>query len=267
MKSFEIHSGDPNSWVILHVPHSSRLIPSDVRTDLLLDDSEIEKELDEITDTLTDSIALRAIANLENGYPKPSIFRNTISRLVIDPERFPDNREPMNQIGMGAVYRKGSTGMTLRSEDFNDEKLLEEFFYPYAEKFTELVDEILSTHGKVVIIDVHSYRPKAHLNSLNQEQRRPEMCIGTDTFHTPDYLVGIFREVFGSHGNCVENEPYAGTYVPLKHYGRNREVHSIMMETRSDTFLDDHLLPHDGFDRVVKSLSEVLVRVHDAGRL
>lgn len=266
MKSFEILHGDPESRVILHVPHSSRFIPNEVRSDLLLDTVELERELDEITDTLTDVIALEAIAEAEVKCPRPSVFKNAMSRLVIDPERFPDEREPMNKIGMGAVYRRSSSGMALRRDDYDDEPLLTGYFHPYAQEFTALVDSKLSRHGQVVIIDVHSYRTHQHANALNSHLRRPAMCIGTDSFHTSKTLIEIFRDAFGKNGDCVENEPYAGTYVPLKHYGQNRNVQSIMMETRADTFLNERLEPHDGFNRVTSALAEALFAIHDAGR-
>lgn len=267
MNSFEIHQGEQESRIILHVPHSARHIPVDVRQDLLLDDVNLEHELNEMTDTLTDAIAFAAVEKTKNFIPAPTIFRNTMSRLVIDPERFPDERETMNKIGMGAVYHKCSSGLTLRSDDFNDSELLRKYFYPYAEEFTNVVDDRMLSHESVVIIDVHSYRYQQHSNSLNYGQRRPSMCIGTDRFHTPQKLFDIFRDEFDKNGDCFENEPYAGTYVPMKHYGKNKAVQSIMMETRADTFLTERLEPHEGFNRVTDALASVLRRVHDAGRL
>ena len=48
--SFEVIPGAPGSRVILHVPHSSRAIPDDVRAGIVLDDAALEDELDAITD-------------------------------------------------------------------------------------------------------------------------------------------------------------------------------------------------------------------------
>ncbi|MSY15875.1 MAG: N-formylglutamate amidohydrolase, partial [Actinobacteria bacterium] len=108
-EGFEITAGDIP--VILHVPHSSRQIPPDIRKDILLSDEQLKVELDEMTDSHTDKIASLAVADLSK---QPWIFRNKLSRLVIDPERFPDEREIMNKVGMGAVYLKTSTGEQLR---------------------------------------------------------------------------------------------------------------------------------------------------------
>ena len=128
--NLRIIPGDPLSPFILHVPHSSRFIPEDVRRDILLTDDELHHELDEMTDSHTDVLAESAA---KKSRIRPWIFLNTFSRLVIDPERFPDAREEMNSIGMGAVYRATSSGAPLREPDGVKEKeLLDKFFHPYA---------------------------------------------------------------------------------------------------------------------------------------
>ena len=103
---FAITEGDIP--VILHVPHSSRQIPADIRSGILLDDQSLKTELDEMTDSHTDLVAQGAVSDLVK---KPWIFENKLSRLVIDPERFPDEREVMNKVGMGAVYLKSSLSL------------------------------------------------------------------------------------------------------------------------------------------------------------
>lgn len=257
-ENFTIIPGDPTSKVILHVPHSGRFIPSDARADILLSDSDLAFELDEMTDSRTDEIALGAAAQSD---VKPWLFINTYSRLVIDPERFPDDREIMNKVGMGAVYRKTSTGLDLRSSDFAGEKdLLGRYFHPYAKALEELVTERLESHGGVTIIDVHSYRPQQHTNAVNHGQKRPAMCIGTDEFHTSKELENSARESFTPIGDVFPNEPYAGTYVPLKYYGVEKRVQSIMMETRADTFLDEKLELHSGANAVIEGLKNLIQR-------
>ncbi|MFF1339397.1 hypothetical protein ACFVYT_16045, partial [Streptomyces sp. NPDC058290] len=62
-----LHPGAPDSPVILHVPHSSRAVPADVRAGILLDDRALEGELDHITDSHTAEIAARG----GGGAPPP----------------------------------------------------------------------------------------------------------------------------------------------------------------------------------------------------
>jgi hypothetical protein len=110
-----------------------------------------------------------------------------------------------------------------------------------------------------VILDIHSYRPEQHENAVNHGQKRPAMCIGTDSFHTSDALKNLGIQSFAPIGDVFENEPYAGTYVPLKHYGVDTFVQAMMMETRADTFLDEKLEFHAGSKTVIDSLSSLIV--------
>ena len=257
--NFEVIPGDPASTVILHVPHAARFIPAEVRSEILLNDVELLAELDSMTDSRTDEIALNAA---EKAAIKPWLFINRFSRLVIDPERFPDDREIMNKVGMGAVYRKTSTGGDLRALDFDGEKdLLDSYFHPYAQALEDLVTSRLEANGAVTIIDVHSYRPEQHANAVNHGQKRPAMCIGTDEFHTPKSLVDAAISNFSTLGDVYENEPYAGTYVPLKYFGVDNRVHSIMMETRANTFLDDEYDFHAGADLVIAGLASLIEKI------
>lgn len=249
-ENFEIISGEIP--VILHVPHSSREIPADIRKDILLNDEELKLELDEMTDSHTEKIASLAIVDLAK---QPWIFRNKLSRLVIDPERFPDEREIMNKIGMGAVYQKTSSGQALRSESFDPKPLIEKYFKPYASAFTNLVEQLLNKHQKVLIIDVHSYRVHHHENAINHSQARPPICLGTDQFHTPLWLHQLAKDCFLTVGDVVENEPYAGTYVPLDFYEKDDRVLSVMLECRADQFLNPDLSLHSGLQKVAGALS------------
>ena len=170
--NFEIIPGDIQSPVILHVPHASRFIPADVRSELLLSDAELLEELNSMTDSRTDEIALGA---REKSELKPWLFINRFSRLVIDPERFPDDREIMNKVGMGAVYRKTSNGKDLRSPEFQGEKaLLDAYFHPYSKALEELVTERLNALGQVTIMMfIHIARSNTLMQSIMVKKDRP----------------------------------------------------------------------------------------------
>lgn len=98
--------GEPGSRVVLHVPHGSTAVPDDVRSQLLLSDDELAAELQAMTDSGTRELAEAAAAG---AACRPWTFRNELSRLVVDPERFPDDREVMRQVG-GAPARGRASG-------------------------------------------------------------------------------------------------------------------------------------------------------------
>jgi len=235
-RAFRVIPGDPESRVILHVPHSSRIIHEDVRVDILLDDVELEHELDAMTDAFTDVIAERAA---ELSGLRPWIFVNDMSRLVVDPERFPDESEEMNAVGMGAVYTRTSTGAVLREDgEYDESGLFQTYFDAYAAAFTELVDQRLQAAGEVTILDIHSFPRDPLPYELHGDGPRPEICLGTDTFHTPPGLVASAHEAFSAF-KVGQDSPFEGCYVPLTHYGEDARVHGLMIEVRRDLYMDD----------------------------
>ncbi|MCL0044082.1 N-formylglutamate amidohydrolase [Dehalococcoidia bacterium] len=74
-----------------------------------MDDAGLDSELLAMTDLFTDQLFGQA------GSYGATLFINRVSRLVMDPERFPDDQdEPMSAKGMGAIYTKTSQGGDLR---------------------------------------------------------------------------------------------------------------------------------------------------------
>lgn len=120
----------------------------------MLDDAALERELDHITDSHTADIAAAAAAGCALT---PWRFVNGLSRLVIDPERFPDEREEMLAVGMGAVYTRTTHRERLRADGFDGGPLVDRYFHPYADAMTRAVEDRLEAVGRAVIIDVHSY--------------------------------------------------------------------------------------------------------------
>jgi predicted N-formylglutamate amidohydrolase len=46
-------------------------------------------------------------------------------------------------------------------------------------------------------------------------------------------------EAFKSFGTVGLNEPFIGTHVPLKQYGTDQRVKSVMIEIRRDLYMDE----------------------------
>ena len=259
MLGYRVVPGSALSSVVLHVPHGSRRIPESVRERILLDDAALATELDRMTDTDTALLAERAA--LAAG-ERPWIFENLLSRLVVDPERFPDEREEMRAVGMGAVYTRTSHGEVLRAEDPTYARsLIEEFFDPYAQAMTDLVADRLAATGRAVIIDVHSYPSQPLPYELHGADARPAVCLGTDEFHTSGRLADAARTALGVFGEIALNTPFSGCYVPLRHYGSRREVSALMIEIRRDIYLTEPAGPRtDGFAGLVRALTELIER-------
>ena len=150
---------------------------------------------------------------------RPWLMVNRLSRLVVDPERFPDEREEMRQAGMGAVYTRTSPGEQLRRIDpAHEQDLLESVFHPYADAMAALVDQRLAATGRAVIVDVHSYPHGRLPYELHPGRRRPAVCLGVDERHTPGWLLEAATDGFPCSVTCGRQSLRRRTYVPLRHY-------------------------------------------------
>ena len=251
---FEVLPGDPSSCVVVHVPHASTHIPASVRDGIALPDAELVAEAERMADVATDRLALEAA---ERVPCRPWIFMNRLSRLVVDPERFPDERERMNALGMGAVYLATSSQGVLRRPDAQrDAALLDAYFRPYASELQALVAERLDACGRCTIVDLHSY-PQHPLPYERPDAPRPPVCLGTDAFHTSDGLLEAVRAPLLEVGEVGLNTPFAGTYVPLGFYGSEGRVTSIMVELRRDVYGRGDAA-HPGWETVVRALEGVV---------
>jgi N-formylglutamate deformylase len=231
---WQILPGDPTSNVILHVPHGGLIIPEGEVQTFALYGEELAAEALLMADVGTDILARRTY---EASTLKPWVFANRLSRLVVDPERFTDDREVMNAVGMGFAYTRTSDQRDLRSVSASEStRLLHTYFEPYSDALQELVGRVLKARGSVTIIDLHSYSVETLPYELHKSDNRPGLCIGTDNFHTCSKSIEAARSLFESFTSVGLNEPFNGTYVPLEFYGSEELVQSLMLEIRKDTY-------------------------------
>ncbi|MEV4917416.1 N-formylglutamate amidohydrolase [Streptomyces tirandamycinicus] len=256
MSSFRLVPGAGDSPVVLHVPHSSREIPEPVRRGIELDDAALTIELDHITDAHTAALSAAAA---DAAALRPWQFVNGLSRLVVDPERFPDGREEMLAAGMGAVYTRTTHRERLRPEDADPQPLLDRYFHPYARAMTAVVADRLAATGRAVVIDVHSYPTAPLPYELHGDGPRPPVCLGTDAFHTPPGLLAAAERAFAGFGGTGRDSPFAGTYVPLDFHRRDPRVSALMIEIRRDVYMTEPGGPAGpGLDRLGAALAQLV---------
>jgi N-formylglutamate deformylase len=222
--------------VVLHIPHASVVVPSDVAADLLLNADQLEHELLVMTDRYTDELfALPASLATTVSFP--------VSRLVVDPERFTDDEsELMARKGMGVVYERTAAGRPLRRPPSARERqrLLALFYEPHHAALTAAVDDALATHGTCLLIDGHSFPTRPLAYEDDQDPNRPDICIGTDSRHTPTWLRDSAVHAFEELGwSVMVDIPFAGALVPMRFYRRDLRVHAVMIEVRRGLYMDE----------------------------
>jgi N-formylglutamate amidohydrolase len=249
--------------VVLHIPHASLVVPSDVAADLLLKPVELEHELLVMTDHYTDDL-----------FALPSSLATTVafpaSRLVVDPERFTEDAcEPMARKGMGVVYTCTASGQPLRRPPSADQRqrLLTRFYDPHHAALTTAVEAALAAHGTCLLVDGHSFPTHALPYEDDQDPDSPDICIGTDSNHTPAWLCDIAVSTFEELGWSVAvDRPFSGALVPTRFYRKDPRVRAIMVEVKRGLYMDEQSgarLPR--FDEVRERLSGGLGVIAVAG--
>lgn len=236
-----------NSY-IFHIPHSSIHLPE--TTNFL--EQYIHGEINLVTDWKTEEIF--DIAGVDK------VIAN-FSRIFCDVERLSDNEEPMFKKGMGFYYTHGENGQVIRKLNQKyKQKIYENYYKPHHEQLELLVEKKIHKTGHAFIIDCHSFSSSPLKRELDQDPKRPDICLGTDTFHTTPNLVKKYESYFEKQGLSVAiNKPYKGTIVPLIFYKKDSRVKSIMIEVNKKLYMNENTL--EFFSTKINRLNNLLYKL------
>jgi N-formylglutamate deformylase len=245
--------------MILHIPHASRIIPEDLRDQIVLSDAELAAELTLMTDAFTDELFTLAEA---------TTVRFPISRLLVDVERFADDgQEPMSKVGMGMIYTRTAHGNTLKRtlQPHETRHLVAQTYEAHHQRLLTEVKNELEMYGRALIVDCHSFPGEPLPCEENQSIPRPGFCIGTDAFHTPRALSQATARRIKKMGYSVGiNRPYAGTMVPMAFYRKDRRVASILIEVNRSLYMDELAGTKSGrFDTVKEQIQALLGSIRE----
>jgi len=239
---------------LLHIPHASTAIPEQFLGAFYLSKEELDRELLLMTDHFTDELFAFDIDVFDS-------IKFPVSRLLVDPERFvPDSEEVMSKVGMGCIYEKTHSGEPLKNASKIRDELISRYYQPHHERFTDMVDECLRLNSECLIVDCHSFPKNPLPYELIQEPNRAEICIGTDAYHTPDWLLEFMRDNFQSEGFSVAvDKPFSGSIVPTAHWKKTKAVSSVMVELRRDLYMNEsNGEKSDDFQIIKDSISNIL---------
>lgn len=230
-----------NYNLILNIPHASTWIegvhcPPSVHLSAAYGAymQMLHNELLPMTDWYTDEL-------FNNGIGIPVVA--PVSRIICDTERFRnDEDEPMSQIGMGVCYRKThDLKHSIRWGDGHKEWVLENIYDIHHKSLELAVGRALGEKPyRALILDCHSFSPTPLAYEPDQNPNRPDICIGTDSFHTPSELTKCAESFFKKKGYVVKiDSPYSGAIVPMRHFHKNKWVSSLMIEINRGLYLKD----------------------------
>lgn len=232
--------------LLTHIPHDSLVIPASERADFLIPAEDLRQEQLRLTDWHTGALYAEGLAAAD-------VLRAEVSRLVVDVERFADDRlERCAEVGMGATYVKTCDGRALRTlSAARRAELLDRYYWPHHRALDQAAAARLALFGRCVILDAHSF-PAGPLPTQADFSAPPEIGIGTQPGHTSPELRALAEGFFRARGFLVGVDvPFSGAIVPNRFFGRDPRVQSVMVEVRRDLYMDEATGErHAGFARM-----------------
>jgi N-formylglutamate deformylase len=217
--------------IVAHIPHAGTEIPDAVRDQFLPDSKEVWREVAVVTDWYTDELF---------GLPGIARIQTPISRVVLDLERFVDDKqESQAVVGQGVIYSHDSRGRQIRRTLLDEERhaLLDNYYHPWHTKLELDIEQQLDRWGHCLLLDCHSFPTEAFENRAPYEIPPPDICLGIHSANTPQWLIDSCHRFFLNRGYSVAiNFPYAGCLVPER-FERNHRVPAIMLEVNRGLYL------------------------------
>jgi N-formylglutamate amidohydrolase len=176
----------------------------------------------------------------------------------------------MSVRGMGVIYTRTSDGGLLRGvvDAGAREQLIAEYFRPHHDAVSRAVYNAVERWGRCLVVDCHSFPSVPLPYELDQSRDRPEICLGTDEFHSPRSLVNVARGLFHEAGfRVLLDRPFSGALVPESHYRRDSRVMAIMVEVNRALYMNEasgERLP--AFSAVGVRLRQALVQLIEVVR-
>jgi N-formylglutamate amidohydrolase len=143
-------------------------------------------------------------------------------------------------------------------------EILRDYYEPHHAKLTDAVDDALAQLGEARFVDCHSFPDTPLQCSLYQGDAKFDFNIGTDAFHTPTEWIDASVRFFADRGFRLGiDEPYSGSIVPMKHYQKNRQVKSIMLEVNRNLYMNKDYSRGPRFDEIQVVISEFLKLIRE----
>lgn len=257
MKKYFTVVSAKDSPVLCHIPHDSVLVPLEMRKDFVISHRALSREAKTMADMFTAAL-FHPLLRKYGGM----VCR--ISRVAVDVERFPDDKdEPMAKAGMGMIYTHSSNGELMRHVTAKDRKrYLKNIYRPYHDTFRGMVRDKLQKFGQCLILDCHSFPSMPRAYEPDQSANRPDVCLGTDGFHAPkEMLLSLERQLRSAGLTVKRNSPFAGTIVPKKYFHKNPKVSSIMIEVGRTLYMDEEkLVRNKNFQNISRMVCQAVVK-------
>jgi N-formylglutamate deformylase len=211
--------------IVANLPHSGVFVPEAIAAQLTPEHLKALPNTDWHLDKL-----YRSLPNL--GI---TMLQATHNRYVVDLNR--EVKDPIfGDFWSSAIPERTAFGQpiyqTNPSQQALDERI-QNYYLPYHNKLTEILQTKIRKFGKVYLLDLHSF-----LGLITDE-----ICLGDRNGETcSEFLISTVEKSFlASRYQVVKNKVFTGGYI-TKHYGEMPDVEALQIEVRYPVYLQEDQL-------------------------
>jgi N-formylglutamate amidohydrolase len=219
--------------ILIHIPHSGTDFPSEFRDSYTV--PLLENDIDLCTDWDSEKL-------FRTEYPTlcPSLSKCYIDYSCIYPP------EIALSLGRGPLYTHNSDGMPFRYISDQEKTYLLNEFESYHRRLSELIARKCEMYGICLLIHCHCFNNSLLPFEKNfiSERIRPDICIGTDPYHTPGWLSELICGEYEKNGFSAElNYPYSHASVPANFHGKDMRLLTVSVMINKRLYIENNEFP------------------------
>lgn len=238
--------------ILIHVPHAGYNLPNTITPNRFNDPTAVDYVYRSTRDMYADRIG-QTLADTCNG----TLMINHISRLYCDVNRYPDDREPKNTIGMGAIYTHDLNGQPLYKPNYQPDgrehgERFNLIYYPWHRILHDQTQLLLNLYDQCTILDIHTY--SQHSQSYELKEPRPHIILTVNENQPSQRLAILLYLQLLTTGHIIGFNTHYHTSI-MPHMITHPKLVSIRITIRQDTASDQTLM-HTVSQLITSTLQE-----------
>lgn len=228
--------------VLLSIPHCGTQFPKEIKDQYVPELIAAPDDTDWFVDRLYDFAPSLGITVIHAVY----------SRWVIDLNRDPDDKPlytdgriitglcPVTNFLGDPIYLDRRDH--LQGAEIN--RRVDKYYYPYHDKLQQLLNEIKSEFGKVLLWDCHSIRQ--YVETIYKE-KLPDLILGDadGSSASPEIIEIAYNNLKNSRYSVEHNFPFKGGYI-TRHFGQPlKNQQALQLEMCKINYMDDSETRYD----------------------